>query len=147
MDGEVLNQVKKERQKSKRLEAEEILQPAAEQMGVDVTTIIKALGDKVRSDPSFRVMRANNTLFMYQNLGNGMMDVVSMETADRPREFMDSVQQFTQAGKKAGFTRAKFLIHNPQVAKAMQMAGLKYKIDAQGIGPDGRPYMQAIVEA
>jgi len=147
VDNEVLGQVKKERQKSKRLEVEEILQPIAENLGVDVNTIIKALGDKVRSDPNFRVMRANNTLFMYQNMGNGMMDVVSMETADRPRDFMDSVQQFTEAGKKAGFKRAKFLIHNPQVAKAMQMSGLNYKIEAQGIDQDGRSYMQAIVEA
>jgi hypothetical protein len=147
MDGEVLDQVKKQRQPSKRMDIKDILQPIADELGEDVNVIIDALGKKVNSDPSFRVMRANNTLFMYTNMGNGMMDVVAMQSADNPREFMNSIKEFTEAGKKAGFTRAKFLIHNPQVAKAMQMIGLKYKIEAQGIGPDGRPYMQAIVEA
>jgi hypothetical protein len=147
MDGEVLDQVKKQRQPSKRMDIKDILQPIADELGEDVNVIIDALGKKVNSDPSFRVMRANNTLFMYTNMGNGMMDVVAMQSADNPREFMNSIKEFTEAGKKSGFTRAKFLIHNPQVAKAMQMIGLKYKIEAQGIGPDGRPYMQAIVEA
>jgi len=147
MDGEVLDQVKKQRQPSKRMDIKDILQPIADELGQDVNEIIDALGKKVNSDPSFRVMRANNTLFMYTNMGNGMMDVVAMQSADNPRDFMSSIKEFTEAGKKAGFTRAKFLIHNPQVAKAMQMIGLKYKIEAQGIGPDGRPYMQAIVEA
>jgi hypothetical protein len=147
MDGEVLDQVKKQRQPSKRMDIKDILQPIADELGEDINVIIDALGKKVNSDPSFRVMRANNTLFMYTNMGNGMMDVVAMQSADNPREFMNSIKEFTEAGKKSGFTRAKFLIHNPQVAKAMQMIGLKYKIEAQGIGPDGRPYMQAIVEA
>ena len=147
MDGEVLDQVKKQRQPGKRLSTEELLQPLAEEMGKDVKELISALGQKVQNDSTFRIMRANNTLFMYTNMGNGMMDVVAMQSADNPREFMNSIKEFTEAGKKAGFTRAKFLIHNPQVAKAMQMIGLKYKIEAQGIGPDGRPYMQAIVEA
>jgi hypothetical protein len=147
MDGEVLDQVKKQRQPSKRMDIKDILQPIADELGEDVNVIIDSLGKKVNSDPSFRVMRANNTLFMYTNMGNGMMDVVAMQSADNPRDFMNSIKEFTEAGKKSGFTRAKFLIHNPQVAKAMQMIGLKYKIEAQGIGPDGRPYMQAIVEA
>ena len=147
MDGEVLDQGKKQRQPSKRMDIKDILQPIADELGEDINVIIDALGKKVNSDPSFRVMRANNTLFMYTNMGNGMMDVVAMQSADNPREFMNSIKEFTEAGKKSGFTRAKFLIHNPQVAKAMQMIGLKYKIEAQGIGPDGRPYMQAIVEA
>jgi hypothetical protein len=147
MDGEVLDQVKKQRQPSKRMDIKDILQPIADELGEDVNVIIDALGKKVNSDPSFRVMRANNTLFMYTNMGNGMMDVVAMQSADNPREFMKSIKEFTEAGKKSGFTRAKFLIHNPQVAKAMQMIGLKYKIEAQGVGPDGKPYMQAIVEA
>jgi len=147
MDGEVLDQVKKQRQPGKRLSTEELLQPLAEEMGKDVKELISALGQKVQNDSTFRIMRANNTLFMYTNMGNGMMDVVGMQTSDNPRDFINSIKEFTEAGKKAGFTRAKFLIHNPQVAKAMQMTGLKYKIEAQGIGPDGRPYMQAIVEA
>jgi hypothetical protein len=147
MDGEVLDQVKKQRQPSKRMDIKDILQPIADELGEDVNVIIDSLGKKVNSDPSFRVMRANNTLFMYTNMGSGMMDVVAMQSADNPRDFMNSIKEFTEAGKKSGFTRAKFLIHNPQVAKAMQMIGLKYKIEAQGIGPDGRPYMQAIVEA
>jgi len=147
MDGEVLDQVKKQRQPSKRMDIKDILQPIADELGQDVNEIIDALGKKVNSDPSFRVMRANNTLFMYTNMGSGMMDVVGMQTSDNPRDFINSIKEFTEAGKKAGFTRAKFLIHNPQVAKAMEMTGLKYKIEAQGVGPDGKPYMQAIVEA
>lgn len=147
MDAEVLDQVKKQRQPAKRMEVNEILQPIADELGQDINVIIDALGKKVQNDPSFRIMRSNNTLFMYTNMGNGMMDVVAMQSADNPRDFMNSIKEFTEAGKKSGFTRAKFLIHNPQVAKAMQMIGLKYKIEAQGVGPDGKPYMQAIVEA
>ena len=64
MDNEVLGQVKKERQKSRRLEVEEILQPIAENLGVDVNTIIKALGDKVRSDPKFRVMSQQHLVYV-----------------------------------------------------------------------------------
>jgi hypothetical protein len=147
MDADVIGQMKKQREPGKRLEVEEILKPVADQMGQDVEEIIRALGEKVKNDPSFRVMRANNPLFMYKNMGSGMIDVVGMQTADNPRDFINSIKEFSEAGKKSGFTRAKFLIDNPQVAKVLQMTGLKYKIEAQGIGPDGKPYMQAIVEA
>ena len=94
----------------------------------------------VKEDPKFRVMRANNSLFSYYNLGNGNVDV-ALDTADTPRDLVKSVKQFAQAMKVAKFKRGRFDISNPQIEKVLKMAGLQYKLMPM---PGGQ--MAAVVE-
>lgn len=81
----------------------------------------------VNSDPNFRIMRANNSLFVYRNQGNGMAKVM-LETADDPRKMVDSFKQFAQAMKKANFKTLKFDISNPDIVRVIKMAGGEPKL-------------------
>lgn len=81
----------------------------------------------VNNDPNFRIMRANNSLFVYRNQGNGMAKVM-LETADDPRKMVDSFKQFGQAMKKANFKTLKFDISNPDIVRVIKMAGFEPKL-------------------
>lgn len=94
----------------------------------------------VNQDPNFRVMRTNNSLFSYYNLKDGSIEA-SMDTADNSKQIIDSIKQFGQACKVAGFKRIKFDVSNPQIVKAIKMAGLNVQMS----GIQGQS-MQATVE-
>jgi hypothetical protein len=90
--------------------------------GKDAKNIYALMSHTVNNDPNFRVMRANNTLFTYYNLKDGSIEA-HMDTADNPRQLVDSIKQFMQACKAAKFKTIKFEVANPQIIKAVQMAG------------------------
>jgi len=110
-----------------RLEPIQILEKSMQGSRQDPKRIHAAMASLVKKDPKFRVMRANNSLFSYYNLGNGNVDV-ALDTADTPRDLVKSVKQFAQAMKVAKFKRGRFDISNPQIEKVLKMAGLQYKL-------------------
>jgi hypothetical protein len=146
-DMAVLDQVKKQRGKAERLTTEEILQKSSQESGQNPLQLQAALANLVETDPQFRIMRANNTLFMYYNVGNGVVEML-METADTPRDLIDSVKDYKAAMKAAGYKQGRFDVDNPQMIKVLQMANVKYTLQpGQGVMSDGKtPSQQAIVE-
>ena len=123
-----------------RLEPIQILEKSMQGSRQDPKRIHAAMASLVKKDPKFRVMRANNSLFSYYNLGNGNVDV-ALDTADTPRDLVKSVKQFAQAMKVAKFKKGRFDISNPQIEKVLKMAGLQYKLMPM---PGGQ--MAAVVE-
>jgi len=106
----------------------------------DPNKVHTAMANLVKKDPMFRVMRANNSLFSYYNLGNGSVDI-ALDTADTPRDLVKSIKEFAQAMKVAGFKRGRFSIQNPQIEKVLKMVNLPYKLQPT---PGGA--MMAVVE-
>jgi len=142
----VMEQVKKQRQPSEPMDVINILESSTGSRE-EAIKLYNTLAGLVTGDPDFRVMRANNTLFMYNNNRDGSVDL-AMETADTPRDLVDSLKQFANAMRIAGFKRGKFEIDNPQIIKAMQMAGLKVATQPSNVlGEDGMtPTMLGTVE-
>jgi len=114
----VMEQVKKQRQPAEAMDVIQIL----EKTSGDRQQAIKmynALADLVTNDPDFRVMRANNTLFIYNNNRDGSVDI-TIDTADSPKDFDDSIKQFCDAMKVAGFKLGKFELDNAQTIQSLK---------------------------
>ena len=126
----VMEQVRKQRQPAEPLDVLNILESATGDRAQAIK-LYNTFADLVATDPDFRVMRANNTLFIYNNNRDGSVDI-SMETADAPRDLVDSLKQFRQAMKVAGFKTGKFDIDNPQIMKVLRMAGIDIKTQPSG---------------
>jgi len=141
---DVMGQVAKQRTPAKRMETIDILAQALAGTDQNPVMMNNALAKLVQTDPKFRIMRANNSLFGYYNLGDGTVEVM-LETADNPRDLVDSVKQFAAAMKKSGFKKGKFQMENPQLPKVLQMAGLNAKIQSMPT-VDGQQQMVAVVE-
>ena len=143
----VFEQVKKQREPAKKMDVMEILAKAAEGSGMSPEQIYAGLSMAVQQDPKVRVMRANNTLFVYYNLGNGQVEIL-METADNPRTLVESLRDFFKAMKIVGFKSGKFGVENPQILKAIEMAGGKVSTQSTNqLLSDGKtPALAGIVE-
>lgn len=141
-----MEQVKKQRQPAEVMDVIEILESVTGDRAQAIK-MYNALTDLVMNDPDFRVMRANNTLFIYNNNKNGSADI-TMETADSPRELVNSIKQFCDAMKVAGFKFGTFDIENPQIIKAIKMANRNVNMSSSGgLMPDGvTPAMIGTVE-
>jgi hypothetical protein len=126
----VMEQVKKQRQPAEAMDVIQILEKSTDSRE-EAVKLYNALADLVNSDPDFRVMRANNTLFIYNNNRDGSVDI-TMDTADSPRELVDSIKQFKEAMKVAGFKTGKFDIDNPQIMKVLKMAGINIRTQPSG---------------
>jgi hypothetical protein len=98
------------------------------------------LSETVRRNPRIRIIRANNSLFIIHNDGQGVADVV-METADKPRELIDSLKQFGQSMKAGNFKSLRFEVSNPDIIRAIKMSGFEPKLS----GVAGQQ-MSAVVE-
>lgn len=144
---DVLQQVQKQRAPAQRVEVNDILKSSAEDVGLTPEQMVAGLGKVVNEDPNLRVMRANNTLFIYYNAGNGNVEI-SMETLDNPRDLVDSIKEFLKAMKVSGFKSGTFSIDNPQIVKAIQMAGGNVSTKSTGgVMSDGNtPQMIGSVE-
>jgi hypothetical protein len=111
----------------KRLTTEEILQKSLQGTGQDPVALQDSLAQSVKTNPNIRVLRSHNTLFIYENLGNGSVQLV-METADNPRDLVAAIKDAARAMKIAGFHFGTFNLENPRILKALDMAGLSYKM-------------------
>ena len=143
----VMDQMRLQRGGVPDMEVFEILERSVGARGEDPVAVNNELAKLVNTNPDFRIMRANNTLFAYNNNRDGTIDV-SMETADSPRALVDSLKQFGQAVKASGFRAFKFEVQNPQILKALEMAGLYPTTQATGqFMEDGKtPQMMGMVE-
>ena len=142
----VMEQVRKQRQPAEPMDVIQILESVSENKE-EAIGLYNTLADLVNNDPDFRVMRANNSLFIYNNNRDGTVDV-SMETADSPRDLINSLKQFCDAMKKCGFKSGKFDINNPQIIKAIKMSGRNVSMSPSGgLMEDGvTPEMIGMVE-
>jgi len=123
-----------------RMQPIDILTKSLQGSRQDPNKVHTAMANLVKKDPNFRIMRANNSLFSYYNLGNGNVDV-ALDTADTPRDLVKSIKEFVQAMKVAGFKKGRFSMQNPQMEKILKMMGLQYKLQPT---PSGQ--MMAVVE-
>ena len=138
-DSEVMSQVQKERGESPKMSNIDILTKSAAGQ-IDPVRFEAVLSETVRRNPKVRVIRANNSLFIIYNDGQGGADVI-METADKPRELVDSLKQFGQAMKVANFKSLRFDVTNPDIIRAIKMGGFEPKLS----GVAGQQ-MSAVVE-
>ena len=138
-DSEVMSQVQKERGESPKMSNIDILTKSAAGQ-IDPVRFEAALSETVRRNPKVRVIRANNSLFIIHNDGQGGADVI-METADKPRELVDSLKQFGQAMKVGNFKSLRFDVTNPDIIRAIKMGGFEPKLS--GVGGQ---QMSAVVE-
>lgn len=138
-DSEVMSQVKKERGDSPQMSNIDIL---AKSLGgqIDPARFEAVLGETVRRNSKVRILRANNSLFIIHNDGQGGADVI-METADKPRELVDSIKQFGQAMKAGNFKSLRFEVSNPDIIRVIKMSGFEPKLS----GVSGQQ-MSAVVE-
>ena len=143
----MMNEIRRQRQSPAPMEVLDILKKTAGARGVNPIYVYNTLAELVKTNPNFRIMRANNTLFAYTNNNDGSIDV-SMETADSPRALVESIKDFCLATKVAGFKQLRFSVDNPQILKAIRMAGFEPKTQSTGgVMEDGRtPAMTGVVE-
>ena len=142
-----MEQVKKQRAPAESMDVVDILEKSAGIRGANAVDVNNELAHMVNSSPNVRVIRANNSLFVYFNHKNGNVKVY-LETADTPRNLVDSIQQFGLAMKKSGFKTGQFDVQNPQILKAVKMAGIPVSLQSTNtVSPDGKtPLMTAVME-
>ena len=141
----VMEQVKKQRAPAKPMDVIAILEQSQGGRG-EAIKLYNALSDLVNTDPNVRIMRSNNTLFVYYNNKDGSVGV-AMETADKPRDLMAAIQDFKKAMKVAGFKTAMFNITNPELPRLLKMAGIPIRMQSSGIPSDsGAPEMIGVGE-
>jgi hypothetical protein len=138
-DSEVMSQVKKERGDSPKMSTLDILTKSAGGQ-IDPARLEAVLSETVRRNPKVRVIRANNSLFIIHNDGQGGADVI-METADKPKELVDSIKQFLQAMKAGNFKSLSFDVDNPDIIRVIKMGGYEPKLSSVG-----GQQMSAVVE-
>lgn len=145
-DNVVMDQVKKQRTAAPKADVKKILSKMAKSYGVTEDQIYAKLADSVNNNPNLRVIRANNSLFIYFNKGNGNVEIV-LETIDTPRDLIDSLGQFIKSMAKIGFKTGEFLVSNPQIIKALKMAGGNVEVKSGNtLMPDGKtPAMVGIL--
>jgi hypothetical protein len=76
--------------------------------------------------PEFRVVRANNTIMVIHNQGNGNGDAM-MFTADKPQMFVKSLRHFNTGLKIAKYNKVTFTSSGIAIEPLMKKAGLQYK--------------------
>ena len=138
-DSEVMSQVQKERGEPKRMEVLDILEKSS-QGQIEPQKLYNALAYASENDPKLRVIRANNSLFIIYNLGQGNAEVM-METADKPKALVDSVKQFFESMRKAGFKSVQLGVGNPEIIRVIKMGGFEPKLSSVG-----GQQMSAVVE-
>jgi hypothetical protein len=78
--------------------------------------------------PRYRMMRAGNTLFLIDILGEGA-GKVQLINADIPQKVIENILEFTQATKKANYTTLLFDSSDPLVANALENSGIPVSED------------------
>jgi len=82
---------------------------------------------KMTQLPNHRIVRANNTLLIIDNLGNGVADAV-IYTADNAPTFVKSLRHLALAMKTGGFHLVTLPSSGLAIEKLMKRAGLKFRI-------------------
>jgi len=82
---------------------------------------------KMTQLPNHRIVRANNTLLIIDNLGNGVADAV-IYTADNAPTFVKSLRHLAAGMKAGGFHLVTLPSSGLAIEKLMKRAGLDFKI-------------------
>lgn len=146
---DIMQTLQKQNAPAKEMSAADIVKHDVESEGGGMPwhNVYAGLITAVKS-PKFRIMRANNSLMTFSNRGNGMV-VAHLITADDPKTLIDSLKQFHQAMIKAGFKKAQSTVTNPQIIKALKMAGIKVteSMGQQMDGGTASPAINIVMEA
>jgi len=116
-----MNALRKENAPEKTMSPLEIITKSMDGEG-DPQQIYAALIKLVETDPKIRILRANNSLLIIHNNGNGEADVL-FNIADNPSTQVNSIKEFIQALKKANFRKINFDVDNYEIIKNIKMAG------------------------
>ncbi len=80
---------------------------------------------KMTKLPNHRIVRANDTLLVIDNLGNGVADAVVF-TADNAPTFIKSLRHLALGMKKGGFHTVTIPSSGIAIEKLIKRAGLKF---------------------
>jgi hypothetical protein len=144
---QVLQQMQKERAPAQRKSVEEIIKTEIENnnSGGDWKQVFSRVTDLVQY-PEYRVLRANNSLFLIHNEGNGRASVY-MFNADTVSDMPKSMLDFTKAMKAAKFHTISFNTVRPAVLRLLKSAGINFKSTPSGPEPKtGMPSIYVEVE-
>lgn len=146
-DSPVYQQVKKERGPIQRMSTQDIVRTEIENNGskADWKSVYNRL-QKLIQAPEFRIFRANNSLFLIHNEGNGKASVF-MFNADRVQDMPKSMSDFGAALKKAGFNTVSFNSVRPAVLRLLKSTGKKFSVIPSNPEPGtGQPSLHVEVE-
>jgi hypothetical protein len=82
---------------------------------------------KMTQQPNFRIVRANDSILLIDNHGDGTGEGI-MFTADGPQAFVKSLIHFNKALKIGGFHQMSFTSSGIAIEPLLKKAKLKYKI-------------------
>jgi hypothetical protein len=82
---------------------------------------------KMVQQPNFRMVRANDSLLLIDNKGDGTGEGI-MFTADKPQTFVKSLIHFNKALKVGGFHQMSFTSSGIAIEPLLKKAKLKYTI-------------------
>jgi hypothetical protein len=111
--------------------------------GGDFNTIYKGLKKGIESG-KMRIMRANNTLLIYNILQPGIVEL-HISTMDEPAKLVKSVQELYQAMKVAGFKTGVSTTDNSQIARVLNAANIPVRVE-QIPSAEGKAQYQLTIE-
>lgn len=82
---------------------------------------------KMTQQPNYRLLRANDSLMLIDNLGNGEGSGIVF-TADKPQAFVKSLIHFNKALRIGGFHKMTFTSSGIAIEPLMKKAKLKFDI-------------------
>lgn len=121
----------------------DILKQDVGQSGGDFNTIYKGLKKGIESG-KMRIMRANNTLLIYNILQPGIVEL-HISTMDEPAKLVKSVQELYQAMKIAGFKTGVSTTDNSQIARVLNAANIPVRVE-QIPSAEGKAQYQLTIE-
>jgi hypothetical protein len=121
----------------------DILREDVGQSGGDFNTIYKGLKKGIESG-KMRIMRANNTLLIYNILQPGIVEL-HISTMDEPAKLVKSVQELYQAMKIAGFKTGVSTTDNSQIARVLNAANIPVRVE-QIPSAEGKAQYQLTIE-
>lgn len=145
---EIMQTLQKQNAPAKQMSPQEIIKADVEKSGSPMPwqNVYAGLVTAVKS-PKFRIIRANNSLFAFSIDGKGMA-TGHLITADNPQTVADSVKQFMQAMKKAGYRQIKSSTSNPKLLEAYKAAGVKVQqsMGQHAQGGQASPAINILIE-
>jgi len=144
-----MDALRKENAPEKVMTPQEIIKHDVETSGIPTSwqQVYAGLIEAVKS-PKFRVVRANNSLMTFVINSPGMAEA-HLITADDPTTLIDSLKQFHQAMIKSGYKQVKSSLTNPQMLRAIKMAGINVQ-ESMGQDVQGNkasPAINIVMEA
>jgi hypothetical protein len=120
---DIMNTLQKQNAPAKEMSPAEIIKSDAEKKGTpDSWKNTYSQLVKTSKLPTFRIFRANNSLYPYAITGKGQAfgNIIS---ADDPQKMLESLKEFKKAFTAAGFKKLESDTVDPQILQAYKQAG------------------------